>query len=97
MLYRQVKDQQIIETGKGIVMRAISSIATALAVTATQAMAAGGTPEGEGIGILAACFIGFGVMIIMFQFIPGIMLMVGMIKGLFSLGQKEAKETPAGK
>lgn len=70
-------------------MRAISAILTTLMITASQAMAAGGAPEGEGLGILAACFIGFGIMIVMFQFVPGIMLMVGMLKGIFSLGWKE--------
>lgn len=78
-------------------MRAISAMLTALIITASQALAAGGTPEGEGIGILAACFIGFGVMIVLFQFIPGIMLMVGMLKGILSLGRKDVPETPVGK
>ena len=77
-------------------MKTISAILTTLMITATQALAAGSTPEGEGIGILAACFIGFGVMIVLFQFIPGIMLMVGMLKGIFSLVRKDAKETPVG-
>jgi hypothetical protein len=64
-------------------------------ITASQALAAGGAPEGEGLGILAACFIGFGIMIVLFQFIPGIMLMVGMLKGALSLGRKEPHETAA--
>ncbi|MSN27243.1 MAG: hypothetical protein GJV46_15435 [Geobacter sp.] len=74
-------------------MRTISAMLTAMVITATQAMAAAGTPESEGIGLLAACFIGFGVMIVLFQFIPGVMLMVGMLKGIFSLGRKDAHET----
>lgn len=76
-------------------MRAISATLTTLMITASQALAAGGAPEGEGLGILAACFIGLGVMIVLFQFIPGIMLMVGMLKGVFSLGRKDAHEAPA--
>ncbi len=76
-------------------MRAISAILTTLMITASQAMAAGGAPEGEGLGILAACFIGFGIMIVMFQFVPGIMLMVGMLKGILSLGRKEEHRTTA--
>jgi hypothetical protein len=68
---------------------------TTLMITASQAMAAGGAPEGEGLGILAACFIGLGVMVVIFQFVPGIMLMVGMLKGILSLGRKDANETTA--
>jgi len=77
-------------------MRTISAILTTLMITTTQALASSAAPEGEGLGFLAACFIGFGVMIVMFQFIPGIMLMVGMLKGIFSLGRKNVHETPAG-
>ena len=76
-------------------MRAISAMLTTLMITASQAMAAGGAPEGEGLGILAACFIGFGIMIVIFQFVPGIMLMIGMLKGIVSLGRKDANETTA--
>lgn len=76
-------------------MRAISAMLTTLMITASQAMAAGGAPEGEGLGILAACFIGFGIMVVMFQFIPGIMLMVGMLKGVLSFGRKEERESSA--
>ena len=76
-------------------MRAISAMLTALLITASQALAAGGAPEGEGLGILAACFIGFGAMVVLFQFVPGIMLMIGMLKGVLSLGRKEEHETTA--
>ena len=76
-------------------MRAISALFTSILISASPVLAASGTPEGEGLGILAACFIGFGVMIVLFQFVPGIMLMVGMLKGILSLGRKEASETPA--
>ena len=75
-------------------MRAISAMLISLMITASQALAAGGAPEGEGLGLLATLFIGFGVMIVLFQFIPGIMLMVGMLKGVFSSGRKETQETP---
>ena len=76
-------------------MRAILAILVALTITAGQAMAAGGVPESEGLGVLAACFIGFGVMIVMFQFVPAIMLVVGMVKGMLSLGHKDAHEISA--
>jgi len=78
-------------------MRTISTILTTLMITASQALAAGGAVEGEGIGILAACFIGFGAMIVLFQFIPGLLLIAGMLKGLLSLGDKDAREAAAHK
>lgn len=74
-------------------MRAISALFTSILISASPVLAASGAPEGEGLGILAACFIGFGVMIVLFQFVPGIMLMVGMLKGVLSLGRTEASET----
>lgn len=74
-------------------MRAISALLVSLIITASQALAAGGAPESEGLGLLAIFFIGFGVMIVLFQFIPGVMLMAGMLKGLFSLGRKETHGT----
>ena len=74
-------------------MRAISALLISFIITASQALAAGGASEGESLGLLAILFIGFGVMIVLFQFIPGILLMVGMLKGLFSLGQKDVRGT----
>lgn len=78
-------------------MRTISAMLTSLIITASQALAAGGAAEGEGLGLLAIFFIGFGVMIVLFQFIPGIMLMAGMLKGIFSLGQKDNTEATGSK
>lgn len=70
-------------------MRALSAMLISIMITANQALAASGLPVNEGLGILAACFIGFGIMIVMFQFIPGILLMAGMLKGVLSLGRKD--------
>ena len=79
-------------------MRTISAATFATAmITASQALAAGGAAESEGIGILAACFIGFGAMIILFQFIPGILMMAGILKGILSLGSTDARQASTGK
>jgi hypothetical protein len=45
---------------------------------------------------MATFFIAFGVLIVMFQFVPGVMLFIGMLKGLFSSTQKKATEAVAG-
>jgi len=57
--------------------------------SATSAFAASGA-ENEGSGLFFWLFIGFAAMIIVFQFLPGIMMFLGMAKGLFST---EAKAT----
>jgi hypothetical protein len=54
---------------------------------APSAYAASGA-EHEGTGIFFWLFIGFAAMVIAFQFIPGLMMFLGMIKGLFEPGTK---------
>ncbi|MDU0459818.1 MAG: hypothetical protein RW306_13925 [Geobacteraceae bacterium] len=74
-------------------MRAITAATfTTAMITASQALAAARAVESEGIGILAACFIGFGAMIVLFQFIPGILMMAGILKGILSLGSADAHQ-----
>jgi uncharacterized protein HemY len=57
-------------------------------ITATQALASGGN-DGEGLSLLAIFFIAFVVLIILFQFIPGLSLFSGMMKGIFSSTKKD--------
>jgi hypothetical protein len=66
-------------------------------ITAGVALAAGGGTNGEGISMLATLFIAFGVLIVMFQFIPGILLLVGMLRGIFSASEKKTHETAVNK
>jgi hypothetical protein len=66
-------------------------------ITASRALAAGGGAEGEGLSLFATFFIAFGILIVLFQFIPGIMLLVGMLKGIFSAGEKKPHETTGNK
>ncbi len=62
---------------------------TALAIfTATQAFASRGAGNAEDLGILAIGFISFGVLIVLFQFVPALLLFGGMIAGLFKSGEK---------
>jgi hypothetical protein len=57
-------------------------------VTVSNALASGGT-EVESLGLMAALFIVFGVLIVLHQFIPGLMLLGGMLKGIFSSTDKK--------
>lgn len=74
-------------------MRTVSATLLSLIITATRAMAAGGGTESEGLGLLATFFIAFGILIVLFQFIPGIMMFVGMLKGIFSADDEKTRGT----
>jgi hypothetical protein len=69
-------------------MKTISTIILSLLVTVSNALASGGT-EVESLGLMAALFIVFGVLIVLHQFIPGLMLLGGMLKGIFSSTDKK--------
>jgi uncharacterized membrane protein len=70
------------------VMKTIIKIVLSLLVTVSYALASEGA-EVEGLGLMATFFIAFGVMIVMFQFIPGLLLLSGMLKGIFSPSDKK--------
>ncbi|KAB0666577.1 hypothetical protein F6V25_03945 [Oryzomonas japonica] len=78
-------------------MRTLSATLLSLMITATKVLAAGGGSEGEGLGLLATFFIAFGILIVLFQFIPGVMLFVGMLKGIFSAGDEKSHGTTGAK
>jgi len=78
-------------------MRTVSAMLLSLMITAGRALAAGGGAEGEGLSMFATLFIAFGILIVLFQFVPGIMLLVGMLKGIFSASEKKPHETGANK
>lgn len=60
----------------------------ALMAATTPALAFGG-PESEGAGILVPLFLGFGVLIIVCQLIPGLVLFCSILKTLFGKATKE--------
>jgi len=70
-------------------MKTILTFVLSLLVTGTYALASEGTGI-EGMGLVTTFFIAFGVLIVMFQFIPGLMLLGGMLKGIFSPADKKA-------
>jgi hypothetical protein len=55
----------------------------------TPALAANGN-EVKGSSILLVLFLGFGALIVVFQFIPGMVLFFSMLKGLFTAAPKKA-------
>ena len=61
-----------------------------LGACAASAFAATTGTAGEGSGPLVWFFIGFGVLAIMLQAVPAVILFVSMLRGLFSTHEKEA-------
>ncbi len=72
-------------------MRTMSATLFSLIVTASQAYAAGGATEGEELGLLALGLISFGLLILLFQFVPALMLIGGMIGATFNSSEKKSK------
>lgn len=72
-------------------MKTISTILLSLLVTVSYALASGGTGV-EGLGLMGAFFIAFGVLVVLHQFVPGLILLGGMLKGIFSSTEKKASK-----
>ncbi|OGR27606.1 MAG: hypothetical protein A2X79_06340 [Desulfuromonadaceae bacterium GWB2_53_15] len=70
-------------------MKPIMAAILSLLVSATQVLAIGNTGNVEGLGLLASFFLVFGILALIFQFLPGLMLFGGMIKGLFPSTEKK--------
>ena len=73
-------------------MKTLSMIVLSLLVTVSCALASGGT-EVEGLGLMTSFFIAFGVLIVLYQFIPGLMLIGGLLKELFSSADEKVTDT----
>jgi hypothetical protein len=74
-------------------MKAISALFISLAFTASSALATGAASEGRSYGLMTECLIAFFVTIFLFQFVPGITLLVGAVKGIFA---PDSEKLPAG-
>ena len=72
-------------------MKTLSIIVLTMLVTVSYALASGGT-EVEGLGLMTSFFIAFGVLIVMYQLIPGLMLIGGLLKELFSSSDEKVTD-----
>lgn len=77
-------------------MKVMSATILSLLIAGTQALASGNGGNGEGLGFMATLFIGFGVLIILFQTVPAILLLAGMVKGALSPADKKTADAIAG-
>jgi hypothetical protein len=69
-------------------MKTMLTTALSLLVTASCVLASEGA-EAESLGFMATLFIAFAVLIVLFQFIPCLLLLSGMVKGIFSASDKK--------
>lgn len=92
-IMKAIQDQEmyLIKIIKGGAMKTMSIILPILLVTVSYTLASGGS-EVEGLGLMAAFFIAFGVLIVLYQLIPGLTLLGGMLKGIFSQTGKRAPD-----
>jgi hypothetical protein len=74
-------------------MKAISAMLISLTIFVSRALAAGSASESGHYGLMTECLIAFFVTIFLFQFVPGITLLVGALKGIFA---PDKAETPVG-
>jgi len=65
-------------------MKLLSATTASLIITGTQALASAGGAEVGGMSLMSTFFIAFVVMVILFQFLPGMALFLGILKGIFS-------------
>jgi len=72
-------------------MKTLSIFGLTLLLTVSYALASGGT-EVEGQGFMASFFIAFGVLIVLYQCIPGLILIGGLLKELFSSFDEKATD-----
>lgn len=69
-------------------MKTISTIVLSLLVTASCALASGGN-EVEDPGLMALFFMVLVALIILFQFVPGLKLLGGMLREMFTVPDKK--------
>jgi len=72
-------------------MKTLSVISLSLLVTVSCALASGGT-EVEGPGLMTSFFIAFGALIVLYQLIPGLRLIGGLLKELFTSIDEKSKD-----
>jgi hypothetical protein len=75
--------------------RIFTAIASVLGFSSFAFGASGA--EQEGSGLLLVLFIGFGSLVVAMQFIPGMVMLYSMLKGIFTPAAKEHKASAATK
>lgn len=69
-------------------MKSIITALLAILASVIQAHSASGTVAGEELSLQAIGFISFGIMIVLFQFVPAAILFGGLVAGLIRRGEQ---------
>jgi hypothetical protein len=77
-------------------MKTLSSTIVALLITVSHALAAGAGNAADDMSLLTIFFMGFGAMIIVFQVVPAVILLCGMLKAVFAPADKNASAGSTG-
>ena len=72
-------------------------IITVIAILHANSVFAASGAEGGGIGLIGWIFIGFGALIITFQFVPAVMMFGSMLAAIFGKAKNPKKVTDNGK
>ncbi len=67
----------------------INLVFAGLVVSGSSVFAAEATGAGEG-SLLVSLFVGFFALIIVFQLVPATLMLIGMLRGIFSRDEKKA-------
>lgn len=70
-------------------MKTVMRASTMILAMVTPALAAGGG-EPHGISLLVILFLAMGALVVVFQFIPALMLLYAALKGLFARNPDQA-------
>jgi hypothetical protein len=73
---------------KTTAMKTVYATILTMVITASYAFAGGGSMGAEGLSLLTIVFAGFVAMVVVFQLVPAVILLGGMLKALFSLTRK---------
>jgi hypothetical protein len=84
-----------LETAKEDAMGTLMKTLLVTLASVAPALASNGG-EGKGSSLLLILFLGFAALIIVFQFIPGLVLFLTMLKGIFTAAPKKVSATSPG-
>ena len=82
---------------KTTVMKTVYATILTLVITASQTFTSGGSVGVEGLSLLTICFVGFVSLVVVFQLVPAVILLVGMLKALVSNRKGEEAEARGNK
>ena len=81
---------------KTTAMKTLYAMILTMAITATHSFAAAGNAGADGWSLMTILFVGFVSVIIVFQLVPAMVLLAGMVKALVSATNKDEATDASG-